>query len=149
MKTRLLKKWRKICECSKAEPFEYCSAKGDKFFAKYAKYSRHWPLIKVECELNGLSPDNIDATNHPLHSRFAPSKRLHFTPSKFWGSFVDFDFSSLYPQSLKSIEIISKFVNPQTTIDKNEQLKLFTKWLECSTITIEDVTKEDEEDKNV
>lgn len=103
MKTKLLKKWRKQCEytVTAIEPLVYCSAKGDRFFAKYAKYSRHWPLIKVECELNGLSPDNIYATNHPLHSKFAPSKRLHFT-ARHHRSFFDFDFSSLNPMAINT-----------------------------------------------
>lgn len=135
MKTKLLKKWRKQCECTTIEPLVYCGGRGDRFFSKYAKYSRHWPVIKVECELNGLSPDNIYDTNHPLHSRFAPSKRLHFTAQRrcYHKPFFDFDFSSLYQMAInacrsyphkKSFEIGSEALNRiQTLSDNLKQFK--------------------------
>ena len=57
MKTKLYKKWLKYCKCFDKKSYKmYASALGDKFFEKYIKYSRFWPKIKVECDLNGCTP---------------------------------------------------------------------------------------------
>ena len=83
MKTRLLKKWQNICKTFDEKFFnrslncdyaKYFGPVGDKFFERYAKYSKHWSQIMIECDLNNCTPKGIHQKNHPLH-RFCPSVR--------------------------------------------------------------------------
>lgn len=100
MKTKLLRKWRKIC-CNHsitkyffAYSSAYFSKLGDKFFEQYARYSRYWTQIKIECDLHCCTTKGMHRKDHPLH-HFCPSFRLrnqlinhHFV--------CDIDFSLMY-----------------------------------------------------
>ena len=101
MKTKLYKKWLKVCKHFDEEYFsklykknaaKYASVIGDKFFAAYVKRSRHWAKLKIECDLNGWQIDGIWKEDHPLHC-YCPSARL-----KKWSipRYGNIDFASIY-----------------------------------------------------
>ena len=106
MKTKLYKKWLKYCKCFDKKSYKmYASALGDIFFEKYIKYSRFWPKIKVECDLNGCAPKKIHCQDHLLHN-YCPSVRFH----KWWlvpdFIYCDLDFSYMYPTVVRIPEVV-------------------------------------------
>ena len=113
MKTKLYRKWLKYCKCFDKKSYKmYASALGDIFFEKYIKYSRFWPKIKVECDLNGCAPKGIYCQNHLLHS-YCPSVRFH----KWW--FIsNLDFINMY-QAVIQI--------PEVVVDENGNITLSCK----------------------
>lgn len=101
MKTKLYRKWLKYCKCFNKKSYKmYASALGDIFFEKYIKYSRFWPKIKVECDLNGCIPKRIYCQDHLLHS-YCPSVRFN----KWWYT-SDLDFSYMYPTVMRIPEVV-------------------------------------------
>ena len=113
MKTKLYRKWLKYCKCFNKKSYKmYASALGDIFFEKYIKYSRFWPKIKVECDLNGCAPKGIYCQDHLLHS-YCPSVRFH----KWWFT-SDLDFINMY-QTVIQI--------PEVVVDENGNITLSCK----------------------
>lgn len=106
MKTRLYKKWLKVCKRFDEEYFsrlytkkaaKYASAVGDRFFAAHVKRSRHWAKLKIECDLNGWQIDGIWREDHPLH-RYCPSVRLKKWSTAWYDGGID--FASMYANTI-------------------------------------------------
>ena len=106
MKTRLYKKWLKVCRqfdegyfsrLYKKNAAKYASVIGDKFFASHVKHSRHWAKLKIECDLNGWQIDGIWKEDHPLHC-YCPSARLKNWSSTRYSAGID--FASMYANTI-------------------------------------------------
>lgn len=107
MKIKLLKKWRwlyKFCRMKSkffTQADAYRSSLGDLFFCWYIKHHHLYEVIKLECDVLGVKPLWIWRENHPLHSKYAPSR--HLRVKKF---ICDIDFASMYMTSFRPIQFI-------------------------------------------
>ena len=119
MKTKLYRKWLNYCKRFDGSYFGkmyykkshkmYASGLGDIFFEKYLKYSRFWPKLKVECDLNRCTSKGIYCQDHLLHS-YCPSVRFY----KWWlaSDFIcDLDFASMYQPVIQIPEAVIKIFN--------------------------------------
>ena len=111
MKTRLLRYWRMFCRILKVRykfltsASAYRSAYGDWFFSKFIKHHHLYESIKLECDILGVNTRSIWKKTHPLHSKYAPSKRLLEIESSSYSRLLknivgNLDMASLYPFSL-------------------------------------------------
>ncbi len=111
MKTRLLRCWRMLCRILKVRykfltpASAYRSVYGDWFFSKFIKHHHLYESVKLECDILGVDVRLIWKNTHPLHSKYAPSKRLleigRSSYSRLLKNIVgNLDMASLYPFSL-------------------------------------------------
>ena len=113
MKTRLYKKWLKVCRRFDEEFFsrlyknnaaKYASAVGDRFLAAHVKQSRQWAKLKIECDLNGWHIDGIWKEDHPLHC-YCPSARLKKWSSTQYSGGID--FAGMYASNIARFMLVS------------------------------------------